>query len=1038
MTTIKNVLLLLALLVGLSLQDSERLTADSKLFNKDRSIDKIVIKHQIGYHFRKIVRTVQQELFISRKLSVMPIIDGIHALERAHSQLTEFCDKLSKYEENKGKQPDYSPRYSGSANDNQLYYIKDAKMSTFSVVKARCHALGLRLPEVYTKSEAEGLRLFLEANKLSHCFAGIEYDLQEHIQKFITTGYPIWFGYFQNVSLWQDSLYEAGIKPTLDDVHARFMYTSKGRLETFVPDLIGKIGGNAFSTVYWNTHSDIGQAVAPVICASPWDGSGLDNLEPSRSIPGITVTNYKTRLPRSTDKVVALTTSSGRLTNVCRSHAAQLKESFTDLNRKMTDVLYLVDISVHLRNDNYSGKRRKRNAEQNTETPGFIFKSGQSLLQKRSLLRRRRRRAVRSKRALGFVFKAGLSLLWNVFGIYQGIQTERRIKKLETAMTITRKDVERNSALLSNMTEIIYDHSVVINDLQFATQQVTSRVGALEKDVSKLTLGLKVVNHRVDRLEQKVDYLAHDLAATQRQVDQLAAGLVNANQDMEILLTLSTISSATTRIDNSLNKGYLDLKDIIHSSLRGATSPLILPPDQIQLVQNEINMVSSSVLDTDFGRMNSIVVSHPKDPSCLLIVVNAAALSRNSLELVQLMPVPFYSGKMAHMPILDYTAIVLNQIAQSFTVLSRQEMDDCMDNRCYIGNMAQPLSSISCGAPQYFNRSVEACEYESRASSGVSVINVAPDGFIFSFESECSVQLFGRNGHTIGKPRKLSGMGTIQIPTGCSLIVTNQEGQPFMVFGQPQYYSMDAAELDVTTSNVLSSPPTSYGSLGPPRRPTLETDEELERQVITVQQAVDDTRGKVENQAHHVWILTGCLTSVVAITIVLAIVLYHNSKRFRKKVKAVRQTIEDLSRQIGDAVKPHVPPRSPLVSALRKTKSAASRIRRHRTSTVRISAPNTEYLQLDETWPRRTRGKTRIYESLPRRCNTLPPKLSSVYPTVPSESELKDGYETGFTSGSSPDVRFRSVEDAVSITSHEHSLPPTDGASEVENEPNKN
>jgi len=578
------------------------------------------------------------------------------------------------------------------------------------------------------------------------------------------------------------------------------------------------------------------------------------------------------------------------------------------------------------------------------------------------------------------------------------------------------------------MTEIIYDHSVVISDLQFTTKQVTARVGAVESDVRRLATGLSMVT-------KKVDQIADELTTVQHRVNQLFYGLADVNNDVDILITLSTISSATTRIDAALNKGYLDLKDIIHNSLRGATSPLVLPPDQIQLVQNEINSISSSVLDTDFGRMNSVVVSHPRDPTCLLIVINAAALSRNSLELVKLVPVPFFNEEMAYLPVLDYENIVLNQIAQTFTVLTSKEMDDCMDNRCYIGNMAQPLSSISCGAPQFFNRSTDVCEYETRASSGVTVINVAPDGFIFSFESEVTAQLFGRDDHAVGKPRKLSGMGIIQIPTGCSFIITNKKGQVFKVHGQPQYYSTDAAELDVTANSILSTA-ASHGALAPPRKPSVETDSELEQQVITVQQAMSDTQGKIANQANHVWILTGCLSSVVFITIVLAIVLYRNSKRFRKKVKAIRQTIEDLSHKVGDAVKPHVPPRSPLISALRRTKSAASRLKRHRSSKVRISAP-TEYMTLDEINKPRTRGQKRLYDTLPRKFATLPAKLShsklsQVYPDVPSGSELKDGYEAGCTSGSSPDVRFRSLEDAVSNTSYEHSPPQTDCASEVE------
>ena len=49
----------------------------SMLFGKDVKPSKIVLKNNIGYHFNKIVREVSQELFISRKINVAPILEGL-------------------------------------------------------------------------------------------------------------------------------------------------------------------------------------------------------------------------------------------------------------------------------------------------------------------------------------------------------------------------------------------------------------------------------------------------------------------------------------------------------------------------------------------------------------------------------------------------------------------------------------------------------------------------------------------------------------------------------------------------------------------------------------------------------------------------------------------------------------------------------------------------------------------------------------------------------------------------------------------------
>jgi len=945
--TIKNILIIM-LLVGLSFQDSEKSEADAKLFNKNRKIEKVVIKHQIGYHFKKIVRTVQQELFISRKISVLPLVNGYHALKKAESKLTEYCDSLSR--QVVVNDQDTAKSIFGNLDPKKvpsrsLLYVSDVPWSPYSEAKARCQALGMRLPEVYTAEENTQLSNFLKANNLNHCFAGIEFDLSDGIQKFIATGAPIWQGYHSDVYVFRGTHRKIDLKPILDDSHGRFLYTNVGNLDIFY-----KLNGAIFDrrgldVDYWNSQNQFEQVMAPIVCAPLWNGHGYDNFDPKKGPKGLTITNHYRRVTRSIDDDGSQPIDSSTLVNACRSIAAQIGEAHTDIKKKMDDVLQLVDISVHRRNEN--GNRKKR---------AFLAK---------------------------FVLKTGASLLWSVFGFYQDLQTERRFKKLETAMTVTRQQVEHNSALITNMSEVIYDHSIVINELKLTTTKLGNRLNVVEN-----------------------------------KVDNLASGLLLVNNNLEVMATLMLIHSMTTRIQISLNGGYVNLKDVIHCSLKGQTSPLILPQDQIQLVQNEINYVSSSVLDTDFSRMSSIVVSHPKDPTFLLVVVNAAALSRDGLELVELVPVPFYSNKLAHLPILDHQHVIFNQISATFTVLTKQERDDCMEDRCYIGSMAQPTSSASCGAPQYFDQSLNACEYESRPSNGVAIIDVKPDGFIFSFESEVSVQLFGFNHHTNGKPKKLQGLGILQIPTGSSLIATTATGYRAEVKGPPRYYSTDAADMDITANSILSIPPELPASpFHVPTRPDSDQDYQLEQQVITVQQAVMDTQHRMENQANHVWILTGCITSITIITIILIVVLYYKSRRFRKKVRMVKQSITELSQQISDVVKPHIPPRSPMLAAWRGVQTIATHARAHRRSNraVSMAVPPADYLELDETKASRSNRKGRVYETSPRRDLSEVPKVHRMYPQAPPLDEVKYGYESGSVAGSGIDDHQRADIDAASI-----------------------
>ncbi len=76
------------------------------------------------------------------------------------------------------------------------------------------------------------------------------------------------------------------------------------------------------------------------------------------------------------------------------------------------------------------------------------------------------------------------------------------------------------------------------------------------------------------------------------------------------------------------------LRDIVHCSVLGQTSPKVLPLSQIEIVHREVQKISSADLDTDFSKMQSVVVSDPNDPKLLLVIVNAAAISKSTTDLI--------------------------------------------------------------------------------------------------------------------------------------------------------------------------------------------------------------------------------------------------------------------------------------------------------------------------------------------------------------------------------------------------------------------
>jgi hypothetical protein len=80
---------------------------------------------------------------------------------------------------------------------------------------------------------------------------------------------------------------------------------------------------------------------------------------------------------------------------------------------------------------------------------------------------------------------------------------------------------------------------------------------------------------------------------------------------LEIAVKLQLISHLIVRTEQALKDGYNVLENIIHHSLLGQTSPKVLPLSQVEIVQSRVQNVSSADLDTDFSKMQSIVVSDP-------------------------------------------------------------------------------------------------------------------------------------------------------------------------------------------------------------------------------------------------------------------------------------------------------------------------------------------------------------------------------------------------------------------------------------------
>ena len=828
-----------------------------ELFDKDPRMDKLLVKNQIAYHFRKVVREVSQELFVSRQIDVSSLFQGIEVLEYTRANLEKFCQSL-----NHTISPVTSPgnvKASDTVVKEESNYTLVSKpyLATFSEAKARCGALGMQLPELYSNEQVAELSSFLKKVDVKMCFAGLQGDPLDATTRFIATGFPIWRSAINKVSIHQSNK-EISMLDVMDDMHVKFLYTSSGELLVSVekPSTIER--KKYASHTYRHEFKDFPQTIGRVICEKKWDGTGDIYYSTDSGLKDLNIINTyaagrhkravmlhnandygnnhattqlnnmpANKSKRAVKQKIAKDTKAletNNLLELCQGIKDLAEETHKAASLKLNNLLGSVDVSVHL--EKGLGRQKR--------VPSFLAK---------------------------IVFKTGVKLIWNIFSFLQKTRKDNRIKNLQKAVTATGDLAKHNNDVIKEMSEILYGQSIAIQKLTIKSEDLDQR--------------LSTVENKVDELETKADKL---------------------EGKFETALALQQIENLVIRIKHSHDDGFDTLENIIHCSLLGQTSPQILPVRQLELVQNEVRKVSTAILDPDFAHMQSIIVSDPTDPRLLLVVINMAAQSRRNLELVNLIPIPSFEQDKAFVPVLDYSTIVLDQLSATYSVLTPSEEANCLTDRCYVSSVERQTAEKSCGIPQLYDRHLEACLFDDIALSGVFIQPMLPDGIVFSLKDEVDVQLFCKDNTDIRSPKRLKGSGVLQLPNGCTLSVTDKLGRTTKIKGQPVFRMIDAEDLELAANGPLGSTNSVTSNNRTHKLAAFEN--MLSEHYSSVVRQVETVDVRLSSHNYHIWGLTGSVLFILTLTIVAFLVLNKYSRRFRKKIHKVRSGIHEITQQI--------------------------------------------------------------------------------------------------------------------------------------------
>ena len=899
------ILLALAILLPITMALSlESPTVDGPtLFDKDQLMSKLISKNQIAYHFKKVVREVTQELFVSRKLDVSMLFLGVHVLKNTAMDLSKYCQTI-------GSAPIPSLGVSSTGLSHYLH-IGIPKQVSHAEAKARCKAKNMQLPEIYSLAQHEQLSSFLKANKIKRCFAGLEPDILDAIYRFISTGYPIWKSPYTHAQTFGGT--KTAIEVLMDDFNGKFMYGDDNLLYFYGVDGIASDPNNKLGDrLYRDKVKQFSQITGSIVCEPVWDGNTLSHLtvnqgpmgsmylhsypKDKRSVgdeppqkgnsdpsaltneivndeadikgqsdfPIFTNQSVDDEIPKkdnsdssdfqdrmfndgTSNKGTPEASIPETLKEYCVSIASQALDVSDEMSVKLKNLLSLVDITVQVESDS----RVQRSEPKTSDTELMLY-------QRHAIMARPKRFAFLAS----FIFKTGIKMIWGLFGFIDKIMKERRLRKIESNISNVQKQAKDNSNNIQQLSSFIAINSLAIDNLKITTNDLSRRMNNLENRVDSIVLNV--------------------------------ADLADNFRDM---MRLSLVANLVNRIKQSIDSGYDTLKDIIHCSLLGQTSPLLLPTDQVKLVQEEVRKVSTGLLDTDFAKMQSIIVSDPLDPQMLLVVINVAALSRTELELVKLVPIPQFEKEKSFSPTLDYNTIVVDQLSRKYYILTEQEEYDCLFHRCYISDVERSVDQRTCGIPQLFDQQLDACVFEeSLPDTGVFIKPMLPDGIIFAFRDKVQSQLFCEANSKIGPIRSLSGTGIMQLPNGCILSVTDKLGKNTKVKGQPIYRAIIAGDISLIMNGPLTALQTHVSRNDSQKK--LTANGILVDHLFPVVQQVNSVDAKVSYQALFIWGLIAVLSLAVIIITLVIYFQYKSHKKFFMKIYDLRERFSDIGRQV--------------------------------------------------------------------------------------------------------------------------------------------
>jgi len=694
--------------------------------------ERIEIKHHIAYRFVRQVKEVVQTATVTRNIDVFPLLQIYDDLKENSDKVQNYCSKQRSYISGPAAVNTTSSREPYDPYNPIFYLVRDVKEVSAQEAEMICAARQMKLPEVYFPSEQIALAAFLKSNKVRNCHAGLKYDFKSGFSRFISTGLPIWKGYYSVANYTRAPSRSVNLDEQMEHLNADYFYSDSGE---FHYHEIGKEGmsyhgtgriGNFFKNLVYNATSRqqfVFEFKARTVCVQPYNGSlynwlysdkvrddHLVKLKTYTYLPGLSSEfeeQESTTLPPKNN----LTVSIGIKTNT----TVKINYDQMILGQDLT-LQYLCDATAeHL--------------DTNTHRIGVSINKVFAKLGLDELATHNNHKSSISTRAtpksVQAFFRSSLSLIRELHELVKQIPSQNKsITAEEIMFHLDPGDSDSNHSPTKH-----------INEKKISA----NRIELLEPSVSKWS---NTITGIVSMLEKHSPVYR-----------------------MTVLSAISAIEQLVTLTSGSLVKALNTLLVLIKGNDSSTLEDLLLGNCRYR---NNETSETNDCPNLIYTPLRTKIWIDSKQQ--LLVMFKVAEKLSNSFDIVEQVPIPALSSKGAEIPSIDSKYVLLKHPSGTYKKLSDKDVANCPEY-CELPSPEFPIDIYDCGVPQLFDKHPDACTFTAISASQILLQTLSPGKIVYAVQNETQVRMYCENDIIPTEVKTVKHSGLLVYPAYCNLVL---------------------------------------------------------------------------------------------------------------------------------------------------------------------------------------------------------------------------------------------------------------------------